>query len=662
MIIKDGPYPGPLSYNMTPYMRAIIDDLSPYSPYTEIALMGGAQLGKTKTVIEPILGYWIEQHPAELAYFTGHSDLSDEAMQKLDNALDNSGVGKLIKSQSLRKTNKRTGDTTKKKEFPLGSLIAGSATNHKLLRQRTLQRIIGDDIEAAKSSSIESGDTVSLIRLRTNSLGKRKKIFWCSTPERKEASIIHKLYLQGDQKQWHIPCKHCGELITLDWENFFWETQEGLIVPGSVQYKCQKCKEDFDDSGKLDFNLSGRWIATNPKPTYPDLTSYYLPGWFSAPGMDSWEKIAIEYLEANPPGQQPIDNGKMKTWTNLRAGLPYEETFEEIKATQLQQNKNDYQVNEVPESLSMNNGNGRVVLLTCGADLNGTDADGRLDYEIIAWCENGSNYSVTHGSIGTFVPAIIKRKSDKEDAYRELWTYQEGRPFCIWDAFEKVLRTQFKVTSDVPRPLPIALTCLDTGYFKTHAYAFIERMINRGITIVGVKGHGDGAFKAFETGMGQAEIDKRVIKKGLETEYLYSLEVGYLKDKLAQYMQQKWGVNESGQPSNFMNFPQSSNGLYEWKNFFEHYESEKRQLKANTKGTGVQVEWVKKQPNSQNHMWDCRVYNMAAKEIWVMVLKEKYNNIKDANGYKIEINWAWYASGAAKAIQAMKTKPITLQR
>ena len=71
-----------------------------------------------------------------------------------------------------------------------------------------------------------------------------------------------------------------------------------------------------------------------------------------------------------------------------------------------------------------------------------------------------------------------------------------------------------------------------------------------------------------------------------------------------------------------MNFPTPSNGLYTFNNFFAHYESEHRIMEA-VDGENVAAKWVKKSSNHMNHMWDCRVYNHAIKDIIVsLVCKE----------------------------------------
>lgn len=636
--VSSGNFIGPLSYDITPFSVEIINCLSPYYPAERVVVKGGAQWGKTVSIIQPAIAFYISEHPCEILYLTGHSELSEEAMKKVEGAIEGAGLLPLIGAQTQKKKNARSGDTLKVKEFPNGTLTSGSSTNHKLLMQRTAKFIIGDDIDAAKGSSTEDGSTIALIEGRAKSFGTKKKILYISTPRLAQTSMIQRLYLRGDQRKYLIPCQCCGTAIELIWDNFLKELDDhNEVVPGSVRYKCQICSDEFDDSNKYEFNKAGYWQPTAVAKD-PGTVSFYLPTWYAAPSMDSWEHIMKRYIAANPPGQ-PTDKALMKTWTNLDAGEVFEDDFEELKANVLQENTRDYEPGIIPEALSVKDGNGRIVLVTCGADMNGILENGRLDYEIVAWAENGASYSVIHGSIGTFVPAILKRKEEKEaDDTPDWWTYEENKPLSIWTAFERILNTKFTVDvrDTTPRWMTVSMTTLDVGHLKQHAMVFIKKMQNRGLFVQGVKGKGNADYY-------YTDKDARVIKRSAEDpDNLWSVEVGHLKDNLAVRMNLKWVPGEESQPTGFMNYPNPGNGLYGWKNYFQHFESEKRVYVKNRDGTDVKARWEKKASDSQNHMWDCFIYNMAGKDIFIKILVEQY-------GKKgITVDWNKYAEMQVK--------------
>jgi phage terminase large subunit GpA-like protein len=120
-------------------------------------------------------------------------------MKKIDNMLDTTGTRKLLKSNANRSKNNKSGDKDRLKEFKGGSLTLGP-TNHKSLRQISIKYMLVDDFEAMKSSSKESGDTMSLIKRRTASFAKKRKIAIVSTPEIRETSNIEPEYEKGTKE------------------------------------------------------------------------------------------------------------------------------------------------------------------------------------------------------------------------------------------------------------------------------------------------------------------------------------------------------------------------------------------------------------------------------------------------------------------------------
>jgi phage terminase large subunit GpA-like protein len=314
--------------------------------------------------------------------------------------------------------------------------------------------------------------------------------------------------------------------------------------------------------------------------------------------MYDWMHYVNDYIEANPLNQ-PRKEPEHKAFVNLCLGETYEVSAESPKANSIQKNQRPYDVGTIPEKMSINDGNGTIILLTCAVDMNGTIEDGRLDYEIVAWAESGATYSILHGSIGTFIPRenTLKHKVD-----RERWTYEENKENSVWPALDEVLSRAFKTDTD--REMRVFMAGLDCGNFKNYAYSYLDKTNKM---VVGLKG--TRADKYIQFG-----ADVSIFKHSQERSNLYILQVGLIKDSLSDYMNLKWTERDGDQPSNFMNFPQSSNGLYGFSNFFEHFESEHRVIETKG-GTGIAARWVKKSSNSQNHMWDTRVYNIAMREI-----------------------------------------------
>lgn len=632
-VIMGKPFPGPYRYTRTPYCREIIDCLSSDHPCRRAGVMKGAQIGISAGVIIPALGYIIKESPGNTYFTVGAPDLIEKASEKLDIMIDNAVLRSYIKPQATRKRAQKSGDTNTKKDFAGGFINITTPNNHKEWRDVSLKYGFIDDFESAKSASKESGSTMKLMEQRFAAYADSCKIFYISTPELKHGSNIEAAYLLGDQRKYLVPCPCCGEFIEWVWhieENgisggITWEVDDsGQLISGTVGYTCQKCGGFFNDKKKHEMLNAGFWQPT-AKPSSPDFYSYHISSLYAPIGMYDWEHYVKDWIYIHPPGQ-PRREAEYKTFVNVVLGLPYEEEAESPKANSIQRNVRDYEINIVPDRMSIADGNGRIVMLTCGSDMNGLLDDARLDYEIVAHSESGATYSIVHGSIGTFVPregALVH----KED--RERWTYEEHNERSVWPEFERIIGKTFQ--TDTGRELKIALTGLDCGHYARNAYSFIDKS---NAMVVGVKGEKEDKYIRFG-------VDVRLFRPARERPNLYILQVGLYKDKLAEFMTLRWADYTASQPGNFMNFPQPANGLYGFANFFEHFEAEHRVIVKGAEGEGVAARWVKKTSVAQNHLWDCRIYNLAIRDIFVdMVSKE----------FKTKITFQEYAEYVAGQI------------
>jgi phage terminase large subunit GpA-like protein len=607
--------PGPFSFEMTPYWREPLDCIAKDHPAKEVSIMKGAQLGGTAAVLNPIVGYMISQNPGNTMFLTGHTDLTDAAFVKIDHMIDNCGIRDLIRPNVNRAKSSRTGDTGKLKEFPGGTLWSGSVTNHNLLRQYDVMIMIVDDFDAAPMSSTKAGSTRELVQHRTNAFAHKKKIIWVSSPQIEGLSNIEDVFYKGDQRYYNVPCPCCQQPIILQWSididsrekaGITWKTDEnGHLIRDSVGYICQKCAGFFTSSHKYEMNRAGFWVPT-VIPIEENHYSYQISSLYSPPFMDDWHIYVQRYMNANPAGGKVIEE-KNQTFTNIVLGLPYKQKGKSVDSNTLQQNIRNYEVGIVPEWKSHRDGNGKIVMLTCAADMNGVMKDDRkdvrLDYEVKAWTESGASYSITHGSIGTFVFQENKLKQSQiKDRAR--WTYEHGKPNSVWPEFEKVLNTIWQ--TDTGGKMKILLTGLDTGHFTTFAYAFIDK--TKCQNVIGLKGNKESEFRKFTA-------DAPIFKPAQERVKLYLVDVNKIKDTLAADIEQKWDGSPEVQPADFMNFPTPSKGLYLHKNYFIHYEAEERVIE-NKDGEGVAAVWKKKTAQSQNHFYDCAVYGYALREIW----------------------------------------------
>lgn len=625
---EDTAFPGPFSYERTPYLREVVNCLRPDHPAKKIAVMKASQVGFSTGVIENGIGWLIDESPCPILLAARDEDLVKDMMtKKIDGMIDSCGLRSKIRPNILRARNQRTGDTDKGKEFAGGSLRAYSIQKPGRMRQISVQVGFLDDFEAAPVDK-KSGSAAKLFETRFDSYYDKMKIFYISTPEVKQTSNIEPLFQHGDQRKYFVPCPCCGDYITLEWRvkstsgkkaGISYELDENKeLVDGSVGYICQSCDEFFTDGHKYEMNLAGEW---RPTVVQKDETffSYHLNSLYAPPGMYDWEYYVKEYLDCCPPeGRIKIDD--YKVFINTCLGFTWEERGLTPSVNRLALNTRPYPIGVIPVGLSEDDGNGEIVMITCACDLNGIIEDARLDYEIVAWSESSSSYSIDHGSIGTFVPLEKHMKNPKP---RDHWSYEHSVKNSVWPEFFKIITKEYKSDDDV-RAFKIMITGIDTGHYTQQAYQFVSDCNEAGVFTVGLKGDKIQTFKRLGSSL-------KIYKKSREKSDLYLLEVNQIKDELAATINLPWSEGSDAlQPNEFMNFPTPSDNKYTMKSYFSQYESEHKIMKVDAHGKETGYLWEKKNMKVMNHFWDVKVYNMAIRELLMdMICAE--GEIKDSN-------------------------------
>ncbi len=631
---------GRFSYDLTPYMREIIDILHPSDPTRNVVVMKSAQSGATAGVIIPGICYIMSQNPAPILLTSADATIAKKTLEeRLDPILHASKLDYLIRPQVVKKGNSSTGNTKDTKQFAGGSLTALGINNPDKFRFYSICTAFADDFDSAPSDVGNEGNPKVLIEGRQTTYEDIAKTFYVSTPTETGSSNIYREYSNGTQEKWHWKCTHCNEQMVTDFQiklddgtfaGIVWELdKDKKLIKESVKFKCPHCLGLIDERDKYELNLKGKWISTVDKPEIELTRSFYLNTCIIPSTFVSWSKLVYGWLEANPHGRPPIVD-KLKAFMNVKLGLPFEKKGEVPKSTNLMQNTSAYQPNTVPTVVCEKEDNRKIIMLTMACDLNGEmekgNEDVRLDYEIVAHASTGVTYSIDHGSIGTFKRKRHKSVSEKKvDLQRERWTYREGVRNSVWSKLLDIIDTPIETQEG--DYLNIGMTLIDTGHFTKYANNFIRQYGERKL-ILGVKGFSATSFRKIIKNATPFMQSKEA------GPLFYNIDVDYYKDLLAENMKLEKG-NDDYQPSGFMNFPLSLGNKYTYKDFFMQFEGEKRIEEFN----GDQVigfKWEKKNSGAINHFWDCRVYNLASIDIF---LKLK------AKQYKVQsISWERFAS------------------
>jgi phage terminase large subunit GpA-like protein len=375
------PFPGKWRNKRTPYLVEIMEALSANHPAREIAFAKSAQVGAT-SVIENWIGYVIKSVPGPMLYISGNDKLLEKWTAKRLQPLLMSMNLKMY-AQFKEKGQRRTGDKMFSKEFPGGSLDLVTANSAVGLRMDSARYLGMDETDSYKWDVGGEGDPKAVAKARTKAWGKRKKILYSSTPTTYDESHIWPLYEYGDQRRYHIPCKHCGEFQFIEFDGIdnkggmkFDRSPDGTLIVDSVRYECIKCGKPHYEVDKYNMMQAGEWRPTATT-SDPNFRSYHISALYSL--MEDWEEIVRNRIK----GEE--DKEKMQAHVNLDLGMPYRETGERPDIKRVYELRGNYKAGNVPDG---------VLFLTGAIDVqrgskHGKENVARLEIEI---CGHGYAY------------------------------------------------------------------------------------------------------------------------------------------------------------------------------------------------------------------------------------------------------------------------------
>src|ERR671919_500322 len=225
--------PGRWRTERTPYLKEIMDCLSPSSPVQRVALMKGAQIGGTECG-NSWIGYVIHQVPGPMMAVSPTVELAKRnSKQRIDPLIEESEV---LRERVKERRSRDSGNTVLSKEFPGGVLILTGANSAVGLRSMPARYLFLDEVDGYPGDVEGEGDPILLAERRSATF-QRRKILLVSTPKTKGLSRIEREYEASDQRRYFVPCPHCREHQTLELQNLRWP--EGW--PREAEYACAHC-------------------------------------------------------------------------------------------------------------------------------------------------------------------------------------------------------------------------------------------------------------------------------------------------------------------------------------------------------------------------------------------------------------------------------------
>jgi phage terminase large subunit GpA-like protein len=330
--------PGPWRTERTPYLREIMDALSPSSPAERVVFMKGGQLGGTE-LGNNWVGYMIHKSPGPMMVVQPTVEMAKRnSKQRIDPLIEESDVlRQLVKSPRSRDS----GNTVLSKEFPGGVLVMTGANSAVGLRSMAVRYLFLDEIDAYPGDVDGEGDPINLA------------------------------FAESDQRRYWVPCPHCGEFQVLKFERLRWPKGE----PQKVAYHCIACEQAIFNHHKNGMLGRGEW---RPEAEGDSRTrGYHLSSLYSPVGWYSWDRAADDWEKA----QKDVE--RLKSFVNLVLGESWQERGDAPDWQPLYDRREDYPVGTVPQG---------GLFFTAGADVH----PNRIEVEVVAWGRGKESWSVDY--------------------------------------------------------------------------------------------------------------------------------------------------------------------------------------------------------------------------------------------------------------------------
>lgn len=352
---KGAAEPGPWRTARTPFLREIMDCLSPEHPAQRITFQKPVQIGGTE-VGNNWVGWFMDTQKAPMMVVQPTLDLAERwSKQRLASMIDDCPT---LRAKVRPARERDSGNTTLLKEFPGGVLVVAGANSAAGLRSMPVRYLMLDEVDAYPIELEEEGDPISLAEGRTTTFGRRAKTLLISTPTIESLSRIHKEYQSSDRRRYHVPCPHCAALQVLRFENLRWPAGH----PEQAVYHCEHCGTGIEEHHKTvmlaEYGHGGqaRWVPERPEVSaVTHHYGYHINALYTPVGLGkTWADLARMMEEVAK------DPGKEKAFTNLRKGEVLADPDEKLDADELKERAGQWRVRTVPAG---------CLLLTAGIDV-----------------------------------------------------------------------------------------------------------------------------------------------------------------------------------------------------------------------------------------------------------------------------------------------------
>ena len=428
-----------------------------------IVLCFGSQIGKTEAELN-MIGFALHQSkaPVMMVYPT-------DTLAKFNS---DKRVEPMIKNtEPLAKMYNENESSKLELNFNTGNyLVLSGANSPASLASRAIKYVFFDEVDKYPVFSGKEANPIKLATERTKTFVDAKHVM-VSTPTVETGNIWTAFKQAHAQKEYYVPCPHCGEYQKLVFKQIKWPDEakgNKDRIRDTAYYECEHCKKAILDKHKMDMLRNGEWRTENEPDCRVRSVGYHLSSLYSP--WIAFGKVAYEFFTSKDFPDQ------LMNFINSWLAEPWRSA--KTKSTQkLHFTESTYERGVVPD---------KATLLIASVDV-------QLDYfwwEVRAYAPGVKSYLIDYGQAST------------------------------WDDLEEIIVNR-EYPTEYGEPRQVMKAGIDSGFRTDEVYQFCARFPEICIPLKGSSNH-----KTLTAPYSMSSVEKGVIG-GLK---LYVLNTDYWKD------------------------------------------------------------------------------------------------------------------------------------
>lgn len=547
------------AFTAWPFQVEPMQCMSPRHPAEKVVIVAASQTMKTRLLLN-FLGFVIDCDPGPVLFVEPTArDAETLSKDRVTPMLRDTPClrGKVAEAKS-----RDAGNTIDHKRFFGGHVSFSIALSPSSLSARPIRYLLMDEISRDEYDAGKEGDPIELAIARTATFWNRK-LFFTSSPASEGSCRISAMFADSDQRQWHVPCPHCGREQILEWSGLVWSSKgqpvtwhengaevSGIIDPAEPRYRCVGCDALIEERHKADMNAKGRYIAMNPAGKYPGFRANALIS-----PVVRWGELVEKFQRCHG------DPGKMRVFVNTVLAQTWKEIGEAPDWEKVHARREPRSMGAVPEG---------VLFLTAGVDVQGD----RIEASLYGWGRNRERWLIEH--------EVFLGKPSEQKVWNELSSWRSK----TW-------------RHPAGHQMSILRFGIDTGFETSAVYQWVRQQADPAVLAI------DGRSSIGGMILGQPRhvdinLAGRVLKRGVK---IWPVDVSKLKHEF--YGCLNLPRPEAGEPfpSGWVHLPEVD------KEFCEQLTAEEV-VTTKTPAGYPKTSWVKRRP--RNEALDCAVYARAA--------------------------------------------------